>query len=477
MSSGKPGNITVIQSSASPGDPHICSDSANRLSIINSVYEALVKRDDEGRYRPSLAEGWSVEGDARTWTFELRDGVRFHNGDELRADDVVATLARVIDPSIGGAYGTQGVYASYLGTAEISALDDMTVQIITAEPMADLLDLIVAMPISPESALDDLPDEYVGSGPYRVVEMSPDRTVLRSYNKYWGGKPPVKEVHWLAEPDAGRRVDALLSGDADIASGVDLEGKGLIEASKKAELREQKSGLCIIFMCNAQKGPCEDGRVRQALNYALDLDEVIKEVKGGAATPLNGFLTPHHFGYDPETPVYPYDPDKAKDLLAEAGHGDGLELVVDIPSVMPDEAPRLAKLMAQQYERVGISMEIVEHTDRAGYAEMVRAKKINDACCFDSSPRSTFRVLREKIHSGLKGPWWQGYANEEVDDLIDRAQASISEEERREIYRKAYRIIRDDAPWIFLYRPTQFWGVSSAAEGWKPGTDGLVKLY
>lgn len=307
--------------------------------------------------------------------------------------------------------------------------------------------------------------------------MSPDQTVLESHDEYWGGKPPVKEIQWLAEPDAGRRADALLSGDADIASGVDLEGKGLIEASKKAELRELRSGLCIIFMCNARKGPCGDGRIRQALNYALDLDEVIEGVKGGAATPLNGFLTPHHFGHDPETPVYPYDPGKAKDLLAEAGYSDGLELVVDIPSVMPDEAPHLARTMAQQYERVGISMEIVEHTDRAGYAEMVRAKKIKDACCFDSSPRSTFRVLREKIHSGLKGPWWQGYANAEVDALIERAQATVSDDKRREIYRRAYRIIRDDAPWIFLYRPTHFWGVSQAAKWWRPGTDGLIKLF
>jgi peptide/nickel transport system substrate-binding protein len=469
--------IRITQSSVAPGDPHICSDSVNRLSTIFSVYDALVKRDDEGNYRPSLAERWSVEEDARTWTFELRSGVKFHNGDALRAEDVVATLARVLDTSIGGAFGTQGVYNSYLGTAEISALDDTRVRIVTGEPMADLLDLLVAMPMSPESALGDLPEEYVGSGPYRVVEMGQDRIVLKSHEDYWGGAPPVKEVHWLAEPDEGKRVDALLSGDADIASGVGLEWKRLIEASGKADVRELRSGLCIIFMCNALRGACTDRRVRQALNYALDLDEIIEEVKGGAATALNGFLTPYHFGHDPETPVYPYDPDKARALLAEAGYGDGLELVADIPSVMPNEAPRLAQLMAHQYERVGITVEIVEHQDRAGYAEMVRDKRINDACCFDSSPRSTFRVLREKIHSGLRGPWWQGYANEEVDALVERAQATVSDGERREIYRRAYRIIRDDAPWIFLYRPTYFWGVGPMAEDWWPRADGLIRLY
>jgi len=476
MNTVRSDSVDVVQSSVSPGDPHICTDSANRLNIIFSVYDSLVKRDDEGRYLPSLAESWSVEENARNWTFKLRRGVSFHNGDALRAKDVVATLSRVVDPSIGGAYGTQGVYASYLGTAEISALDDSRVRIVTGEPMADLLDLLVAMPMSPESALDYLPHELVGCGPYRVVDSSRDEITLEAFSGYWSGEPKVKEIRWRAEPDPGRRVDALLLGDADIACGVGLEGKSLIEASGTAETRELRSGLCIIFMCNAQSGPCEDRRVRQALNYALDLDEVIEEVKGGAATPLNGFLTPHHFGHDPETPVYPYDPEKAKALLADAGYGEGLKLVVDIPSAMPDEAPQLAELMTQQYHRVGISVEVVEHSDREAYALMVRDKAINDVCCFDSSPRSTFRVLREKIHSGLRGPWWQGYANVEVDALIEQAQATIDDGERLEIYRRAYRIIRDDAPWIFLYRPTMYWGVGPAMRGWEPSSEGWVVL-
>ena len=176
--------------------------------------------------------------------------------------------------------------------------------------------------------------------------------------------------------------------------------------------------------------------MRQALNYALDVDEIIAEIKHGAAKPLNGYLTPHHFGYNPETPVYPYDPDKARSLLAEAGYEDGLDLVFDIPSVMPDEAPELARMMAEQYGRVGITLEIVEHQDRAAYSEMVREKRINDAAAFDSSPRSTYRVLREKIHSGLQGPWWEGYENEEVDSLIEEAQATVSDPERQAIYRR-----------------------------------------
>jgi peptide/nickel transport system substrate-binding protein len=214
--------------------------------------------------------------------------------------------------------------------------------------------------------------------------------------------------------------------------------------------------------------------VRQALNYALDVDEIIAEIKDGAAKRLNGYLTPHHFGYNPETPFYPYDPDMARSLLAEAGYPDGLRLVFDIPSAMPDEAPELARLMAEQYARVGITLEIVEHQDRAAYSEMVREKRINDAACFDSSPRSTYRVLREKLHSGLQGPWWEGYDNPEVNALIEEAEATFSDPERQALYREIYSIVRDDAPWIFLYRPTRYWGVSSKLKDWEPRADGLL---
>jgi peptide/nickel transport system substrate-binding protein len=141
---------------------------------------------------------------------------------------------------------------------------------------------------------------------------------------------------------------------------------------------------------------------------------------------------------------------------------------------MPDEAPRLARMMAEQLGRVGITLEIIEHEDRAAYSEMVREKRINDGAAFDSSPRSTFRVLREKIHSGLQGPWWEGYSNEEVDSLIDEAQVTFVDADRQAIYRRIYRLVRDDAPWIFLYRPTRYWGVAPTLEDWEPRADGLL---
>ena len=465
--------LTVIQSSVAIGDPHIVSDGLAGRSMIKTIYDALVEWDADGSYQPALAERWDVSEDARSWTFHLRQDVSFHNGETLRASDVVATMGRVLDPSIGGAFGTEGVYASYLGTAQITEVDERTVRIVTEDPMADLLDLVVDMPISPASALDQLPDAYVGSGPYRVAEHTDARLVTVAHQAHWRGQPAYSEIHWVAETDPEARVEAVRAGQAEIAAGIGIQGRDRIASDGGATTAEMNSALAIIFMLNAFDGPTADVRVRQALNHALDLDAIIAEITDGAARPLSGYLTPGHFGYNPETMVYAYDPDLARRLLAEAGYPDGLTLVFDIPQVMPDEMPALSQVMVEQYRDVGIRLEVVEHDDRSGYSQMVRRKEIANGAGFDSSPWSTYRVLREKIHSGLQGPWWEGYENTEVDALIEQAQGTVADADRQAIYRRVYQIVRDDAPWIFLYNPTLYWAVSADMD-WAPRVDGLL---
>jgi peptide/nickel transport system substrate-binding protein len=132
--------------------------------------------------------------------------------------------------------------------------------------------------------------------------------------------------------------------------------------------------------------------------------------------------------------------------------------------------------MADQYERVGIRTEIREFSDRPAYAEMVRAKQLDDACCFDSSPLSTYRLLQEKFHSVAGGPWWLGYTDHSVDDLINRAKATVDVKMRGDFYRSAYAKISSSAPWIFLYNPTLMWGIGSNADGWIPQVDGLIRI-
>ena len=452
------------------------TDNRDSLSILFSMYEALVCHDGSGGYLPALAESWTLGEDARTWTFSLRNPVAFHNGDTLEADDVVTNLQRVCDPDIGGELGSQGVYRSYLAGAVIEAADRHTVRVVTPEPFADLLDLLVLFPIAPRRALPSLLSCPVGSGPYRFEGGDEGQIIMKAFPEYWGGRPEAGEVCWRAEPDPDLRTEALLSGEADLVADVTPGAAQQIAGSQVATVVTAQSSVCTIFMCNMKRGVCTDKRVRQALNHALNVPELIDTVMEGFATALNGPLTTLHFGCDPATSPYAYDPGRARDLMAESGWGSGMRVVLDVPSILPDEAPRLARCMAEQYGEVGITTEVREFSDRPGYAEMVRAKQIDDACCFDSSPLSTYRVLREKFHSRLRGPWWQGYASPEVDTLIEKAQATVDVARRRDIYHRAYRLIREDAPWIFLYAPTISWGVGQRARGWSASVDGLVRF-
>ena len=468
--------LTILQTHVTIADPHISSDNKDSLNIRFAIYEALVRFDDQANFVPSLATGWTLAEDAQTWTFKMRENVRCHNGVILNSQDTVESIKRACDPNLGGDLGTEGLYYNYLSDMRLKALDDHTVQMVTSKPMADLLDIIVDIPIIPHGALSALPQTPVGSGPYCMVECGSNLIVMEAFDQYWAGKPPVHKITWRAEPDAGSRVHMLLAGEVDLITQVPVDQRRAIEENLAIDLVIAPSSVSAVFMCNSRTGVCEDKRIRQALNYALDMEAIIDEVMAGTAEPLNGPLTSLHFGNNPDTPPYAYDPEKAKELLADAGYHDGMSLVLNVPTVLPDEATELARLMANQYAKVGISTEIKEFTDRPGYANMVKAKEIDDACCFDSSPLSTFRPLREKFHSGIRGPWWQGYVNYEVDRLLDLAQATANTAERQLVYRQAYRIIRDDAPWIFLYNPTLAWGVGSRALGWEPTIDGLVNL-
>ena len=468
-------SITIAQPRISIGDPHICSDSKSRVSMLLSLYEGLVRRNPGGAYAPSLAESWTVGDDARTWTFQIREGVHFHNGEGMGAGDVVASLERVRDPSLGGELGTEGVYASYIGDAVIEAPDDHTVRMVTSEPMADLLDLIVAFPIAPESTLDGLPGDHVGTGPYRLEEAGDSEVIHEAFPDYWGEAPRVKRVTWrLAQ--GSEMAEMLASGEADVAPGLSRGDAESVESSGGAGYVSRGGSMCWIFMYNCSSGPCTDIRVRQALNYAVDKRELIERLVPGAAEPLKGVLTPLHVGYDPSVPGYPYDPERAMRLLAEAGFKGGLSIHVDKPKGNEYGTQDLVDVVGEMYSKVGVSVEVRSYAgdDPGGYSDEVRSKEIGDMCWFDSSPLSTFRVMREKLHSGLRGPWWEGYQNPGVDRLVEEAAATVDPGERRALYQRVYRMTSLDPPWVFLYRPLYFWGVSGDLRGWAPGIDGLV---
>ncbi len=426
-----------------------------------------MERGPSGLFEPMLARSWTLLPDARTWTFALRPDVMFHCGEALSANHVAGSIARVLDPSIGGELGTAGVIQSYLTGSQVEILDSLTVRIVTPEPMADLLDLLVDLAITSSS--------LQGSGPYQVSEVTPDQVDMVAHDRYWRGEPGQRALRWIGLASADARLEALLAGEVDLIADVPVRQTEALHTVPDVELTERMSPTCVAFLINCFEGPGTDVRVRQALNLGLDVPALIELAADGDGQPLTGPLTPLHFGFDPATPAYPHDADAARELLSEAGYSSGLSIAVDVPTTLPDEAVALAEMMRSQWQAIGVDATIRIHEDREGYAHMVREKRIGEAACFDSSPMSSYRVLREKLHSGVAGPWWQGYRNEDVDALLDEAAGTANDPDRQAIYRRAYRQIHDDAPWLFLYRPSYRW--ASRDPGlWAPSVSGWISV-
>lgn len=466
--------FTIVQPTASLADPHVLSDIRDRRSIIDSIYDALVRRQDDGRFGPWLAASWEVDASARHWRFRLRTGVRCHDGGALDAGDAAASIQRAISPELPGELGTQGVLRGYLAGATVRALDANTLAIDTPSPMADLLDLLVDIPVVPERAHSILPGPAAGSGPYSVAFAESGHVELQAFPEHWAGEPPAEEVLWLGEPDPERRLALLRAGRADLA----VEPPRSFVSTEDARLLSAPGYLCVIFMFNLFEGPCREVRVRRALTHAVNVDALIADdnIAAGAAVRLSGPLTPLHAGNDPALQPYNYDPECARSLLRAAGYGEGLELDIDLPARFPDESIPLARRIAEDLAAVGVTVRLNVHEDRPGYSEKIRSKRFRDLCCFDSSPASAWRVFCEKLDARRQGPWWQGYHNETVHGLLDQAAATVDTVQRTELLRKISEVAHKDVPWLFLYAPHSRWALGGPASDWQPSPEGRVRI-
>jgi len=461
------GPIVILQRQAAFQDPHDCTDRADVLALFEAVFDAPVRRDTEGRFQPALAERWEVSTDARTWTFHLRPGLTFHNGDQVDANVMVKMIQRMQRPDIGATLGAPAVWGQYLGGATVAASSALTFVITLQEPIADLLDILCsAYALPPELA--DTPgflEAPIGSGAYKVDAIS-DGEIAMSANPNWsGGSAPNAQLLWRTVPDPTERAKAVANGEAHVAT-------RLGQAPTHIDYLDP---VAIIYLLNAARGALTDARVRCAIALAVDRDAMVRDVLGGAGQPLLGFLSPNHVGADP-APQPMYDPDKARRLLAAAGFADGLGITIDCPTSLPDEAEALTAAVIQHLADVGVTATVRLHEDRTAYAEMVRAKGIGDMCVFDSSPMSAFRVLFEKIDSRNGGAWHQGYANLEIETLIDQARSTTDPAAREHLHHRCYQLLQADPAWLTLYNHVRSAALAGDHSGWHMRADGVLDV-
>lgn len=468
--------MTVIaQARLELNDPHDCTDSSDELTIYHALYDTLVRRVQQD-YLPHLAESWTVSEDARTWDFVLRKDVVFHDGTLCDAQAVADNLVRMAREDKGYTLGAPAVWKQYLGNAELSVSGPHALSITLGEPMADFLDVLEqGFIVAPSSfTAQDAGDHntQIGSGPYRLTDVAPDRISAARVDGHFSGKPQNRTITWKHVPEAGERLALLAAGEVQAASGLDFEASRSLGAMR----HEFLSPVAIIYLLNAAKGPLKDPRLRLALSLAVDREALITEVMGdGAAQPLLGFVSPHHYGAA-KTHATVCDRTEARALLTAAGYPDGLRLTVDCPTRLPDEAEKLTAALARQLSEIGVTFDVRIHHEREDYAHMVRRKEIGDLCVFDSSPMSTYRVLYEKIDSRIAGSWWQGYQNHDVEALIDEGRSTTSRTERAAIWQKAYRLLQNDPAWLTLYNPVRVIGLAGEHPDFQMPADGVIDV-
>jgi peptide/nickel transport system substrate-binding protein len=467
------GTLTIAQGADITSlDPQQTQGSAPR-AMIAAMFDQLVTLDWDFKVAPWVAASWQNLDD-RTWQFNLRRDVEFHSGEKLTGASVKWSIERFVAPE------TKNIYASTLQQIEqIDLVDDYTVKLTTKEPYPGLLEAMASyFYLSPPETMQKMGEEYfknpVGSGPYKFVEWVPgERFVQEAAKPHFSGDPKVKTVVWKTISEGAARVTALRTGAADIIHPVTPQDMQQISGGGMQAIQAKAQGLMCLVM-NASTPPLDDKRVRQALNYAVDKDQIIKVLLGGVGEPINGPLTFAHEGYDPSLPPpYPYDPDKAKALLAEAGLPNGFRIRFDTPSGRYLQDKQVAEAIAGQWRRIGVEAE-VNPLEWGAFLREAQQKQWQLFLITQGSG-GTQVLLSTCFSSTVKGIPWLGYANPRVDDLIDRAGRTMDTQQRVQMYRDIVNTVREDAPWVFLHQLYDIYGVQDRVQNWKPGS-GIILL-
>ncbi|HWP49899.1 MAG TPA: ABC transporter substrate-binding protein [Candidatus Limnocylindrales bacterium] len=473
--SAEPQGQVVVAQGVDPStlDPHNHQETP-AFNVLLNMFDTLLRRTPDLKIEPLLAESYRLIDD-KIWEFKLRRGIKFHNGEDFNAEAVKFSLERIANPE-----NKMKQLSSLKFLDHVEIIDEYTVHIVTKEPFAPLpAFLCLYGSIVPPKYVKEKGDTYiathpVGTGAFRFVKWTKDdQLVMEANPSYFRGAPSVKTVIFRPIPEATTRVAALLTGDVDIITNVPPNLVPQIEGSGQAFISTAPS-VRVIFVGidTLHGGPVADKRVRQALNYAVDVNSLIKNVLEGHGFRVATPLTKDHFGYNPDIQPYPFDPDKAKKLLAEAGYPNGFDLILNSPDGRYLNDKQIAEAIAGQWQKVGIRTQVKTH-EWGNYVNMMYTHKPGPVYLLGWG-NSTYDADNTYFPLFHTGELLSNYSNPEFDKLIEEARITMDENKRRELYHKAAELIVEDAAWVFLYEQEDIYGVNNRLN-WKARPDeGLV---
>ncbi|WP_248926731.1 ABC transporter substrate-binding protein [Paenibacillus hamazuiensis] len=445
-------------------------------AIHINMFNYLFKRNSDLEIKPDLVESYKVVDDT-TWEFKLKKGVTFHNGDPFTSADVKYTLERVAKD--------KGLKENpnYKQIKEVKIIDDQNFQILTDGPQPALLNRLsrIGSGMLPKAYIEKNGFDYflahpIGTGPFKFSEwVRDDRVVLEAYDNYFEGR--VKDwdrVVFRKIPEDSSRVNELLAGSVDLIANLPANLVNVVNAEPKTTMLKATSNRVGLLAVRSTKGlPTADPKVREAIDLAINKKALAETVLGGYATPTRTRVTPGNFGADPS--LYNtslYDPDKAKQLLKEAGYANGLTITLHSPNGVYTKDKEVSEMIQAMLGEVGIKVNL-ELMERAKFTEMRAAGK-NKELFLASYGNSLFDAdTALDVYRTEKAKTELDYSNREVDDLLKAALVNMNPKDRTAQYQRIQKIVAEERPHIYLYSEQGLYGVKKTIN-FKPRTDEMI---
>jgi len=451
-------------------------------TVIRNMYDGLVTRTTDMVVVPQLAESWEVVSPTE-WVFHLRKGVMWHDGSSFTAEDVKFTIDRLVKE--GMINGITSPRKSLLGTvngAEI--IDAYTVKLTLDAPMGHLLAFLPFQEMVSKHYVEEVGDDYLaehpmGTGPFKFVRRDKGaQIVMERFDDYYGGSQDilpvgpaqVKTVIFKIIPETSSRIAALLAGEVDIITKVPTDLMGQIETSSNAAIATCNGTRSYFVEMNNFNGVFTDKKVRQAMNYAIDMQMIVATFYAGLGEVIPTILSPNAIGYADLDP-YGYDPGKAKELLTEAGYPNGFSVVIDTE----DFIKNVAQAYAQMLREVGIDASVQVWEWSILKPELLAGKRQMWLADWGNGSMDPQGIFVPKLETGARGNY-SGYSNKTLDLLFSLSQITSDLPEREDCFIQGQGIIYEDCPMIWGYVTKEVYGVSKRVHDWTPSPDGRINL-
>ena len=458
-------------------DPALSTDVPTGRAV-SLVFDGLSRFDARAELKPDLATRWEVTPDGLTYTYHLKQGVKFHDGTPFTASDVRHSFERALNPATKGGrgwplYPIRGAKEFAAGTAKsisgLDIVDDSTVRFTLTEPFA-IFPKMLAMPVTaivPRRTPPNFGEHPIGTGPWKFVEWKHDDYVLYARNaQYHDGPPKADSLMARIIPEMSTAEAEFEGGNVDVLWLPEQATPSWEANDETRPLLQSAPSLRLIYAAiNTTHGPLRDWRVRQAINYAIDTRMILKRLMGDRGTVAAGVIPPSLAGFDSTRAPYHYDLAKAKALLAEAGYPNGID--VELWTGQSEQFPRIAQTIQAYLARANIRVKIVQR-DASSMREAAR-KGNTDIALKDwyADYPDAENFLYPLLHSANKGVGGNVsfYQNATFDSVVSKARREESDTARYRMYRQADSIAFHDAPMIFLF----FYKEVDAVQPWLKG--------